>query len=281
MVQTAVADPTSVEGALIRGPYPEEIISRVCEGALQAGRLVKFGTDPSQQVLEPPALPAADVDAIAATVASATSAQSLTGAALDGVIGFDRIAPCRTPTVVFDADAGWDIAAGVDVTWYGYDALGAQVQATVNKATGTGAVTLTAPLAFAAIVEVTISAGGAATGSATLGLSNDKVEISPADYPGLAVYRPIKEPNTTARNFAQYEDVDILMRGRMMCVPEHAVSQGDQVYVRVLESGSDLRGQLTGQDGSATPATYAKLAGAKWVSAAAADGYAIVELAGV
>jgi hypothetical protein len=67
----------------------------------------------------------------------------------------------------------------------------------------------------------------------------------------------------------------------MIAVPEHAVSPGDDVYVRVLTAGADIVGQLTGMDGATTPGIYAKLLGAKWRTAAAADGLAVVELAGV
>lgn len=284
MVQAAVADPTSIEGALIKGPWAEEIISRTCETDLAAGRLLKRGTDPETQVREMPVLPTADVDSIAtaAVVLAAVTAQEITSGNFDGVIGADKIAPCMTLSINFDASTDWDIAAGINVVFYGHDALGAEIMDnTINKPTGSGAVAYHTQQAFASVYMVTISAGSAATGgAATIGTTVDKVECSPADFPGLSIYRPIKEPNTALRNFAQYEAVDVLMRGRLMCVPEHAVSYGDQVYVRYLEAGNDLRGQLTGQDGAATPATYAKLAGAKWVSAAAADGYAIVELAG-
>ncbi len=285
VVQAAVADPTSVEGALIRGPWAEEIISRACEGALAAGRLVEYGTDPAQQVQEMAALPAVDADAICLTASnfnSAAAAQTLNAGQLDGAIGRDRIAPCRTITCFFDADAGWDTPTGqcrIDI--YGHDAAGAEIWDTVVKVNGSGSVTLTTAKAFASVYRIDIEECNAGTGTGTVGVSNLRVELSPADYPGLSIYRAAREPGTALRNFTDNAALDILMRGRLMCVPEHAVAQGDQVYVRVLAAGNDLRGQLTGQDGADTPATYAKLAGAKWVSAAAADGFARVELAGI
>jgi len=264
---------------------PEDAISGKCEGALQAGRLVVYGTTRDEQIAEMAALPAVDVDAIAtaAVIGSAAAAQSIGAGVFDGVIGFDRIAPCRTVVVVFDANADWDTPSGecrVDI--YGHDAFGAEIKDTVSRA-NVGAVqqTIATEHAFASVNRIDIEACNGATGTATVGVNNDKVELSQYDYPGLAIYRAGKQPNTALRNFADGEDVSVMVKGRMFAVPEHDVTSGDQVYVRVLEAGNDLRGQLTGQDGAATPATYAKLAGAKWRHAGVADAFSIVELAGV
>ena len=284
VVQAAVADPTAVEGALTDG-FPHEIISRTTEGALQAGRLLVWGTNRAQQASEIAALPAADVDAIATAavfLSNALTATTILPAAFDGVINRDRIGPCRTLSFNFDADVGWDTPSGecrVDV--YGIDAMGSEIKDTVSKANGSGAVALTTRLAFASVTQIDIEATNANTGAGTVGVTNDRVELSQRDYPGLACYRAGKEPNTAARNFADNEAVSILVRGKMYGVPEHAVTDGDDVYVRVLEVGADLRGQLTGMDGVDTPATYAKLAGAKWRHASLADAFSIVELAGV
>ena len=70
----------------------------------------------------------------------------------------------------------------------------------------------------------------------------------------------------------------MLVKGRIFSVPEHAVTVGDDVYVRVAASGSDLRGQLTGQDGADTPATYARVTHMRWASSGAADTVQIVEV---
>ena len=285
MVQTAVADPAMRKGQVIQGPWPQEIHSRIAEGALAAGNLVQYGTDKERQVQELAALPAADVDAIAtaAVIGSAVTAQSIQSGTFDGATGRDRIIPARTVSVNFDANADWDTPSGecrVDI--YGYDALGAYIKDTVSRPNqGAVAFADSTMKAFATVIQIDIEACNGATGTATVGLSNDRIELSPKDYPGLACYESMAEPNTTAREFADEDPVAVLFRGRICSVPEHAVSIGDDVFVRVLAAGNDLRGQLTGQDGADTPATYARLAGAKWVSVAAADGVAKVELAGV
>lgn len=285
VVQAAVVDPTAVEGAIANGNWPMEIDSRICEGALQAGRLLVWGTNRAEQIAEMAALPAAAPAAIctaAVFVSNALTASTVLAGAFDGATGRDRIAPCRTVTVTFDADAGWDSPAGATlVDIYGYDAFGAEIWDSIQKENGSGAGTYTTRQAFSMVKHIDISATNANTGTGTVGLSNDFVELSQRDYPGVALYRAGKQPNTAARNFADGESASILRRGRFIAVPEHAVTDGDDVYVRVLAAGADLRGQFTGQDGADTPATYAKLAGAKWRLAALADAFSIIELAGV
>jgi hypothetical protein len=281
MVQTAVADPTMRKGQIIQGPWPE-VISRVCEGAITAGNLVQHGTDPERQVQPMAALPAADVDAIAtaAVIGSATTAQNISATTFDGAVGRDRITPARTVSVNFDASADWDTPSGeCRVDLYGFDAAGTRIKDCVSRP-NCGAVVYAAStrLAFSDVTELDIEACNGAGGTATIGLSNDTVELSPNDFPGIAVYELMMEPTIPAAEFADEDEIAVLTHGRICSIPEHAVSVGDDVYVRILEDGADLRGQLTGMDGADTPATYAKLAGARWVSAAEADAPAKVEL---
>jgi hypothetical protein len=272
------------EGQIVRGPWLEKVLSRTAEAALGAGKLVKFGTSPAYQVIELPALPVADVDAIAtaAVVVSAAVAHTVAPAAFNGAIGRDRIVPCRTISVNFSASADWDTGTGeclVDI--YGHDAAGTEIHDTVARP-NSGAVLYAAStrLAFADVDRIDIQASNGAGGTATVGVSNDKIEFSPADYPGVALYEAIKEPGTAAREFVQYDDVSVLQSGVVAVKVEHAVSIGDPVYVRHTAAGADLAGQFTGSDGADTPTTYGRLAGARFRSAAAIDGLAQLELVG-
>jgi hypothetical protein len=287
MVQTAVADPVLREGMIYRGPWPQEILSRISEGNIGFGRLVDYGTDPVTQAREIPALPAADVDAImtAAVFASAAAAQDIASGTFDGVIGFDRISPCRTITVTFDASGDWDTPSGecrIDI--YGNDAAGIEIKDTVSRANGAGAVTLTTRKAFADVTRVHVEACNGAGGTATMGVSNGYVELTQRDYPGVACFTKFLEPNVTVApvyEIATRIQFDILVRGHIVVIPEHAVSIGDQAYIRVLAAGNDVRGQFAGADGASTPTTYAKLVGATYQSNAAADNPAVVELKGL
>ena len=283
MVQTAVADPVLREGQIVRGPWSNEIISRVAEGALAAGHLVKYGTDRETQCLELPTLPVADPNAIitSAVLGSDVAAQNIAAATFDGVINRDRIIPCRSVTFTFDASADWNTATGgCRLTVYGYDSTGSDVRDVLYKANGTGAVTITSDIAFATVTRVDVEACLGAAGTADMGVSNTVVSLSPKDYPGIALYESIKEPNTAAREFAQYDDVAILEAGVVAVVVEHAVSVGDDVWVRVVAAGADITGQFTGQDGADDPTVYAHLPNAHYVTAALADAIAAVRLGG-
>ena len=284
MAQTAVGAPSLREGQIVRGVIAEKILSRAAGGDIAFGKLVKWGTDPNRLVIELPVLPAADVDAIAtaAVIASAIAAQSIPASLFDGIVGHDRIAPCRTVSVTFDASADWDTPSGecrVDI--YGYDASGAEIHDQVARP-NLGAVVYTAStrMAFAGVTRIDIEACNGAGGTATVGVSNDLVELSPLDYPGVALFQLMKEPNTAIYEIAQYDSVDVLQEGVVAVKVEHAVSVGDGAWVRILAAGADLRGQFTGQDGADTPTTYARLAGARFMSSAAIDGMAELEIGG-
>ena len=284
MVQTAVADPTMRSGQLIQGPWPEDVDSFVAEGALAAGNLVEYGTDPERQVQELATLPVADVDAIAtaAVVNSAVAAQSITAGAFDGTIAGDRIAPCRTLTITFDAHVDWNTPSGeCRVDFYGVNADGAEMKLdSIAKPNGSGAGTYATAVPAAMCTRIDLEACNGANGTATVGVSLDRVAISQTDAPGIALYESIMEPYSATREFEDEDEVSVITRGRVCSIPEHAVSIGDAVYVRVVAAGADLCGQLTGQDGAETPSVYAKLSGARWVSSALADHVAKVELGG-
>jgi len=127
-------------------------------------------------------------------------------------------------------------------------------------------------------VEACNGAGGTATfGTATIGASTP-VALSLKDFPGVSCYHAITDPATSARELEQYDEVNVLSSGVIAVVVEHAVSVGDPAYVRMVAAGADLRGQFTGSDGADTPATYARLAGASFISAASADGLAKLRL---
>ena len=287
MVQAAVADPSLRRGQLMSTPAESRVISRFAEGALADGNLVGFGTDAETQCLEIAALPAADGDAImtAAALGSAVAAQSLDAANFDGATNRDRIAPAQAVTVTFDAAnlVDWDTASGecrIDI--YGVDALGADIKDTIARPNGAAFATVFATeLAFASVYHVDVEACNAAAGTAVMGLNSSRTGLSAKDFPGVALYESMKEPNTAARLYADEEAVSILIEGRVAVIVEHAVSVGDDAYVRVLAAGADLTGQWTGQDGADTPATYARFPGAKFTTAAAADAVAVLELRGV
>lgn len=274
---------TRREGALAESPWDAE--SYAAEGNIKFGLLLGFGTDPRKQVVPMAALPAADPNAlmtVAQLASNVAGASYTTAAQFDGVIGLDRISPCRTVTITFAAANinDWNTPLGEClVEIYGYDEYGAEIKDSISRPNGVaGPVTYTTAKAFSSVYQIDIPACNGAAGTADAGVSNDRVALGRFDYPGIAIYDPATESFAATTEVEDEDQVSVLVQGKFWAVPEHAVSNGDHVYVRVVLAGADVRGQFAGMDGAGLPATYAKLAGATWRSDSAADGIAIVEL---
>ena len=273
------------EGAIAESDYDAE--SFAAEGNIKFGLLVGFGTDPRRQVVPMAAMPAADVDAImtAAQFASNVAGASYSTAAhFDGATGHDRISPAMTATVTFAAANinDWNTASGEQlVEIYGLDEDGNPIKDSISRPNGAATATYTTAAAFSAITRVDVTACTGAGGTGTVGFDPaGRVALGRSDYPGVVIYDPASEPFAVATEVEDEDRVSVLSAGKFWAVCEHAVSVGDDVYVRIAAAALDVRGQFTGQDGAAVPATYAHLSNARWRSAAAAAGLAIVELKG-
>jgi len=272
------------EGAIAESPYDAE--SYAAEGNIGVGLLVGFGTDPRKQVLPMAALPAADVDAImtAAQFASTAAGQSYSTAAhFDGATGHDRLIPAATISVTF-APANindWNTPSGEClVEIYGLDKEGNDIKDSISRPNGAATATYSTRLPFAAVHRIDTPACNGAAGTGTVGFSLDRVGLGRDDFPGIGIYDPAREPFAVLTEVGDEDQLSVLTSGKFWAVAEHAVSNGDHVYVRVLLAVLDVRGQFTGMDGAAVPATYAHLSNARWRTAADADGLAIIELKG-
>jgi hypothetical protein len=253
--------------------------SAYAEGAIRAGLLLVKGTS-DDQVAHPAAIPGADVDAFATAIASSLAAQTINGAvSLDGVIGIGRCSPARPITMVFDASADWDTIGGeLRVDFYGIDANGNKIQDQIAKINGSGAVTLTTEHCFAQLEEGHIEASNGVGGTATIGVSNAKVEFGKLDVAGVAVYDCAREPaSTTGYDYDNQDPVSVLSKGRIAVTVEHAVSVNDAVYVRSVLAGADLRGQFDG-DAVSGNANFGRLLNARFVKSALADAVAVIEV---
>lgn len=264
----------------IADAYPSHVDAYVVEGSsdLKVGLLVDQGTN-DRQCTPMAALPAVDADGIKLAFASVVAAQDYDSTDLDGAIGQGRIIPARSITFTADAHADWGVGA-LGGTWIkvdGEDAAGNPQQESMFLPAN-GGVTLTTDGAFSRVTSVHVGANDGTGGSGTVGVSNTVVEVGKATNPGVVVYDPMSEPNSVTAEYTQYESVNMLRSGRFLAVPEHAVVEGESVFVRVLLAGADVRGQFTGDTGAVTPGTYAKVLGARWREAAAADGLAMIEI---
>lgn len=126
----------------------------------------------------------ADVDAIIATGASAATPQTLSGADLDGAVGYRPLSPSKRLQLVLDGHADWD-ATTATVT--GKDAAGATITETFAIPNGTGSpAVVTGTKLFARVTAVEIPAQSGAGGTFTLGVRAPMTATDSATFVTLA-----------------------------------------------------------------------------------------------
>ena len=132
----------------------------------------------------------ADVDAILATGgASSASPQTLSGASLDGVLGYRALSPSRRITLVLSNHADWDATTA---TITGKDANGDTITEDLTIPNG-GNATLTTTKLFARVTSVTIPAQSGTGGTFTVGVaapmtaSDDTTHVTLTAPAGLIV----------------------------------------------------------------------------------------------
>lgn len=89
-----------------------------------------------------------------------------------------------------------------------------------------------------------------------------------AGFRGITM-RDVTLENAQLDKYAQHQNVGVLTRGKIWCLPSHAVAPGDAVYF------VGATGVLTNQSGGNQVVN-----GARWVTTAVADALAVVELSG-
>lgn len=107
-----------------------------------------------------------DADAIVATLASSTSAQTLTGATLDGATGDDTMSTPRFITFTFSSHADWDATSA---TLAGIDGNGNAISETITIPNG-GNATVTSTKRYLRVTSITIPIQAGAGGTATVGV---------------------------------------------------------------------------------------------------------------
>jgi hypothetical protein len=96
---------------------------------------------------------------------------------------------------------------------------------------------------------------------------------SKLNHMGVALHDQAREGVSGTGTYAIKDAVSALKRGRMVVKVEEAVVAGDDVYVRYAAGGLGLGSFRTSDPGSAA----ALLANAVYMSAASANGFAVVE----
>ena len=99
-------------------------------------------------------------------------------------------------------------------------------------------------------------------------------------FSGIAI-QDERLPGTSDAAYVNGDPVSVLWRGDVAVRVSAAVAAGDSVVIASAGSGSDATLEVVGQASSKAPsATHVQIAGARFMSAAAAQGIAVVRLAG-
>jgi hypothetical protein len=251
---------------------PRVTESFVAEGAPVVGLLCQRGTNKARQVI-PMTSVAADVDSIVdATpgITSAATAQTVTSASADGVIGAGLIIPAQQLTLTLSNHADWDATTAL----FRYENAAGEVVTEDVAIPNGGNSTITTIGAARRFLSVTIPAQSGVGGTATLGTAPTSPEFSLRDFPGVAMFDASRMPYTTGNAYTDKDECPVIAKGRAYVTVEDAVTAGDPVYVRAVTSGADVAGQFGGERAT----NFGLLLGARYVTSAITDGLAIVEL---
>lgn len=283
----AATPAAGIEGLLVDAPT-DGVTSHVAATAVRAGFFAAYGADrlTVRRTVQPiPAAAVADADAIAVDLASGVAAAAYTAAAdLDGVIGITGIYPAQAVTMTFDADAGHDGPLGfVEHEVWGEDANGNEISERLvrNNNGGAAIVTLTTRNCYRRVRQVDIGASNAATGLIDVGVDPTRIEFGTVDHPGIALYDVAREPSAVvAVTFDANETLSCVREGVVWAVATDAVVPGEPVYVRHTAGGGVVVGALYGEQAMPAGAAFGRLLGARWLTAAAGGGLALLRIGG-
>jgi hypothetical protein len=232
------------------GPHRRKTV--IAAVALLAGFLVVRGATLAKgYALTAPA--AADPDGIVESLATAATATSLTGSALDGAVGAAVMSPARNITITASSHANFDLS-----TWIvrGLDENGLP-QEELFVMPDAGNTTLVGNKFFSYVTEVYVPAQAGTSGTYTVGFGSKLGPLTKALVHGVAEYVASREPEA----FPIAYPVPVIEEGPVYVTSETAYSDGDPVYVRLVAGEGETLGAFR-----ATPDSTdcALLAGARF-----------------
>ena len=142
-----------------------EVSSIIAEAAIVASLVVIRGATTRTEGRPPTTPDVSDVDAIIATILSASTAQTLSGGSLDGVVGGGEMFPPRNVTLTLSSHANWDATTAV-VT--GLDENGASLTENFSIPDA-GNATVTGTKRFKRVTSIVIPAQSGTSGTFTVG----------------------------------------------------------------------------------------------------------------
>lgn len=263
-------DPAIAYAGMPADSTPRQIESFIAEGAPVVGNLMVRGTDPARQAKPMTSLTAAATAILASGGASASTAQTISGAALNGSVGTGLITPAQQVTMTLSSHANWDATTAV----FTYENAVGEVVSENVAIPDAGNTTISTIGAARRLIQVYIPAQSGTAGTFTLGTIPTAPVITHRNHVGVAMYDASRDPYTTGNAYTAGDPMNVISKGRVYVIVEDAVAAGDPVYVRTTTASSDVAGQFGGE----RAANFGLLLGARYVTAAAQDGLAIVEL---
>lgn len=212
-----------------------EVSSIIAEAAIVASLVVIRGATTRTEGRPPTTPDVADVDAIIATILSASTAQTLSGGSLDGVVGGGEMFPPRNVTLTLSSHANWDATTAV-VT--GYDQEGNVIQESL-LIPDAGAATVTGVKPFTKVTSLYIPAQSGASGTATMGFGSVLGPIDSGVH-GVALYDATRKPEAYPVDYV----VPCIRKGRVAVTSETSYSDGQPVLVRFIATGGEVAGQV-------------------------------------
>lgn len=268
-------------GVMADSRLMKHVQSRLAATAVKAGYGVfrvpgsgqpgSFIGDPGSVYQIPTPASAADVDAILATGgASSTSIQTISGAALNGVVGTSSMYPPRQVTLVLSNHADWD-ATNATLTYV--NAVGETVSETL-AIPNTGNTTLTSTGYASRVISLVIPAQSGTGGTYTIGIAVLDGTVNLADFDGIAEYDAAITPDTaTPAEYPQGATVSVVYKGAVWVTTEDACSAGAAVYVRIGGTGT-----LGAFRSDADTSNAVAVTGARYLRDSGAGALNIVEL---
>lgn len=229
--------------------FKDDISTIVEETDGIAPGLVVFRGTGGDRTARLPTSPAADVDAIIATIGSTAGEQVLDGAELDGDIGAGIISPAAKIDLILDSHTDWDATSA---TLAYEDEDGVYRTETLSIPDG-GNTTVTSTGYARRVISLTIPAQTGTGGSATLGVSATRI-IGGADVLGVSVRTHKTRTTFAATDSEVYDDeatMPVRRKGRIFVEVENAFVAGSGVLVRCIAAGAERLGavRVDGTDG--------------------------------
>lgn len=263
----------AILGSLVLAPINVDATARAARGRIKAGygvfRVPTVGNRGTSFLdggecfhYADPAI-TAQTTAIITSITSSASVQNFSGAALNGAVGGAEMQPARKVTLILSSSTDWD---ATNATLVGVNHLGQTVTETL-AIPNNGNATVTSTNFYRSVTSLSIPAQTAGGGTATVGVSAITA-LTAADFLGVAMRQPIKSSiatgsiygglpgitsTTVTADYVDGESVSVLRRGDLWVYTEEALSEGDDVYVRIASgAGGSVLGAFRNDADSAS-----------------------------